>query len=627
MKKLLYIFLITLSTISYSQTAITDANFRNAINTCLLTNPVDGLCSDSEYGSMPDWDVSNVTDMSNAFAGEWGSPPGTNTYDFNADISSWDVSNVTNFYNFFFNAYSFNQDISGWNVSSASNMFGMFYGMESFTQDISSWDVSNVTNMYLTFGYNTAFNQNIGSWDVSNVVNMSGIFQETGLSTENYDNILIGWSQLPSLISGVPFGALQTNYCDGEAARQYIIDTYNWNITDAGYNCSDVCYIIAPADITVSSCDDTTTFGEATFSGECYTTSVFNDASSLLNIGDNIITWTVTSDSGNVSTDTQIVTVIDDVNPAITAPASVNVSTNDGCNAINISLGSATTTDNCSVTSVTNDAPTSFDIGETTVTWTVTDESGNSSTDTQIVTVIDDVNPAITAPASVNVSTNDGCNAINISLGSATTTDNCSVTSVTNDAPTSFDIGETTVTWTVTDESGNSSTDTQTIVVTDNFNPTVICNELSLTLENGVASISAVDIDNGSYDECGEITLEINQTDFDESHIGDNIVVLTVTDEYGNSSSCETTVTVEAGMGIEDNILANIYLYPNPTSDLVFIGGVDSELNAVVYDLLGKQVMRKHITKKININILEKGVYFVKLSNGISNSVHKIIKN
>jgi len=293
----------------------------------------------------------------------------------------------------------------------------------------------------------------------------------------------------------------------------------------------------------------------------------------------------------------------------------------------NISNFGEATSECSDSSSITNDAPAFFELGETTVTWTVTDGSGNTATDTQSVTVTDDVNPTITAPTSVDVSTNDGCTAINVSLGSATTSDNCSVGSVTSDAPTSFDIGETTVTWTVTDESGNSSTDTQTVVVTDNSNPTVICNELSLTLENGVASISAVDLDNGSFDECGEITLEINQTNFDESHIGDNIVVLTVTDEYGNSSSCESTVTVEAGMGIEDNILANIYLYPNPTSDLVFIGGVDSELNAVVYDLLGKQVMRKYITKKIDINILEKGVYFVKLSNGINYSVHKIIKN
>ena len=35
-------------------TPITDANLQTAINTCLATNPEDGLCSDSEYGAMPD---------------------------------------------------------------------------------------------------------------------------------------------------------------------------------------------------------------------------------------------------------------------------------------------------------------------------------------------------------------------------------------------------------------------------------------------------------------------------------------------------------------------------------------------------------------------------------------------
>lgn len=30
-------------------------------------SPGDGMCSSSEYGAMPDWDVSNVTNMKNAF--------------------------------------------------------------------------------------------------------------------------------------------------------------------------------------------------------------------------------------------------------------------------------------------------------------------------------------------------------------------------------------------------------------------------------------------------------------------------------------------------------------------------------------------------------------------------------
>jgi len=151
------------------RTAITDANFQDAINTCLSTNPVDGMCSDSEYGAMPNWDVSNVTDMSNAFNGR---------DDFNADISAWDVSNVTNMSGMFKRAYSFNQDIGSWDVSSVTNMRDMFYQSNDFNQDITGWNTANVINMIAMFFEATSFNQEIGSWDVSNVSSMSGMFNQ-----------------------------------------------------------------------------------------------------------------------------------------------------------------------------------------------------------------------------------------------------------------------------------------------------------------------------------------------------------------------------------------------------------------------------------------------------------------
>ena len=46
---------------------ITDDNFLHAIQSCLNTNPSDGLCAYSEYGQMPNWDVSRVTNMKSAF--------------------------------------------------------------------------------------------------------------------------------------------------------------------------------------------------------------------------------------------------------------------------------------------------------------------------------------------------------------------------------------------------------------------------------------------------------------------------------------------------------------------------------------------------------------------------------
>mgnify|MGYP006092871427 CR=1 len=58
MKKLLLLLVITLSTVSYYQTPITYDNFQNAVNTCLSNNTDDGMCSNSEYRSIPDWDVS-----------------------------------------------------------------------------------------------------------------------------------------------------------------------------------------------------------------------------------------------------------------------------------------------------------------------------------------------------------------------------------------------------------------------------------------------------------------------------------------------------------------------------------------------------------------------------------------
>ena len=48
MKKITFLFYF-ISVLGYSQTPITNDNFQKAINTCLSTNPVDGMCSDSEY--------------------------------------------------------------------------------------------------------------------------------------------------------------------------------------------------------------------------------------------------------------------------------------------------------------------------------------------------------------------------------------------------------------------------------------------------------------------------------------------------------------------------------------------------------------------------------------------------
>jgi len=231
------------------------------------------------------WDVSQVTDMSIMFVratafnqpiDSWEVSNVTNMFymfniasAFNQPIGSWDVGGVTNMSAMFFGATSFNQDISSWNVSQVTTMVGMFGGATAFNQPIGSWDVSKVTTMGSMFSDATtfnqpigdwnvssvtdmpymfrnayAFNQAIGSWNVSSVTNMSNMFLEAKLSTANYDNTLIGWATTGTiggvLNQGVTFDGGYSNYCNSSDARDYLINTYSWVITDGGLNCTDL---------------------------------------------------------------------------------------------------------------------------------------------------------------------------------------------------------------------------------------------------------------------------------------------------------------------------------------------------------------------------------------------------
>jgi gliding motility-associated-like protein len=262
-------------------------------------------------------------------------------------------------------------------------------------------------------------------------------------------------------------------------------------------------------------------------------------------LGVTTVTWTVTDGAGNVATATQTVTVNDNTNPTITAPANVAVNANGTCNAFNVSLGAATTSDNCTVASVTNDAPATFPLGVTTVTWTVTDGSGNTATATQTVTVNDTVVPIVIAPSNLLTYTTTQCEAQNVNLGSPVVIENCGVQSIVNNAPATFPLGATIVTWTVTDNGGNVTTVDQTVTVMDTTHPVIAVNDLFVTLDiNGNAAIAVQDVENGTTDNCGVETMTLSQYNFDCSHVGVNSIIVSATDYSGNTSTALINVTV-----------------------------------------------------------------------------------
>jgi hypothetical protein len=118
--------------------------------------------------------------------------------------------------------------------------------------------------------------------------------------------------------------------------------------------------------------------------------------------GSNTVTLQV-SDGIQQNTDTMVVTVVDTTAPVIVCPASITVecSTAGGAPAshpqIAAFLAGATATDTCDLNpTITNNAPGFFPLGTTAVTFTATDDHGNSAPCTASVTVADTTPPVVT---------------------------------------------------------------------------------------------------------------------------------------------------------------------------------------------------------------------------------------
>ncbi|MDA9787816.1 BspA family leucine-rich repeat surface protein, partial [bacterium] len=162
---------------------LTDSTYQTAIASCLGESEQaakDGLCTSygaaSGYGTMPNWDVSQVSDLNEAFKG----------YDtFNADISKWDTSKVTNMRFMFEGAHVFNQPIGNWDVSQVRGMGQVFRRAHAFNQPIGNWNTSQAYMMEMMFYEANAFNQDISSWDVSGVDDFRYMFYNANIFAQD----------------------------------------------------------------------------------------------------------------------------------------------------------------------------------------------------------------------------------------------------------------------------------------------------------------------------------------------------------------------------------------------------------------------------------------------------------
>ncbi|OYU56650.1 MAG: hypothetical protein CFE25_05335 [Chitinophagaceae bacterium BSSC1] len=182
---------------------------------------------------------------------------------------------------------------------------------------------------------------------------------------------------------------------------------------------------------------------------------------------------------GNTGTATAKVTVLDTIKPNIVAPANISVNATSAAGAI-VTYVAPVGTDNCSATTVRTSGLASgstFPIGVTTVTYKVTDASGNTASASFTVTVAG-LAPVIVAPANitVNATTNTCGAAVSFAATEATAIPASTITYTENGQPVvsgaTFSTGVHTITATATNAVGSSSA-SFTITVVDNQAPVI----------------------------------------------------------------------------------------------------------------------------------------------------------
>jgi hypothetical protein len=282
-------------------------------------------------------------------------------------------------------------------------------------------------------------------------------------------------------------------------------------------------------------------------------------------IGKTTVSYRATDASGNY-TDCAFIVTVNGLPPVINCPSAITVNNATGKCGANVSFAATETVGiPASIITYTVAPGSFFTTGTAAVTATATNAVGTSIC-TFNITVVDNEAPVVPVLATVT----GECSAT--VTATPTATDNCAGTVIgtTSDPLTYTAQGTYVIHWAFNDGHGNTSTQTQTVIVKDVTPPTVLTKNITVTLVNGAVSIVPADVNNGSFDACGIGSMTLSQSTFNCSNIGSNTVILKVTDVNGNTASASATVTVIGAVPVAT-------ITSVPTSN-VYTGGISTNL-------------------------------------------------
>ena len=277
-------------------------------------------------------------------------------------------------------------------------------------------------------------------------------------------------------------------------------------------------------------------------------------------LGPNNVTLTVTDVNSNVSNCVAVVTVADNLAPAITCPGPVSVQCISSvpaayANFAAFTFAGGTASDNCGIDALSFILLSEVDDGNTcpeliTRTYQITDVNGNSATCTQTITIDDTTNPTASNPAPVTVQCTSAVPVPNITVVTDEA-DNCTAAPVVawvsdvSDGNTCPEV--ITRTYSVTDACGNSINVTQTITIDDTTNPTA-SNPAPVTVQcTSAVPVPNITVVTDEADNCTAAPVVAFVSDVSNGATCPEVITRTysVTDACGNSINVTQTITID----------------------------------------------------------------------------------
>ncbi|HNL39652.1 MAG TPA: HYR domain-containing protein, partial [Saprospiraceae bacterium] len=309
----------------------------------------------------------------------------------------------------------------------------------------------------------------------------------------------------------------------------------------------------------------------------------------------------------------------------------------DGTVEVSLQNLGATLTDNCAVANVVIN-PAVFDcdqLGEHEVTVTATDESGNSTTATTTVDIVDNLAPVLTCPASITECEENNIVAYDLPVA----VDNCIAEGggnwqLLNGLPSGseFPVGVTTQTYAYTDPSGNTGSCAFDVIILAPASvvASLVVNDLN---NQGVGSIDIV-VSGGTSPYSFQWYKDgapFASTE-DIANLGAGTYSVEITDANGCSFKSAEYVVSNTSATTEPEWLRGVQLRPNPTSGItrvVFNITPDNSLDIQLSDATGRVVMTQTTDHQnmveLDCGALPEGVYFVQFRTGQDFGVRRLV--